>query len=137
MTVYFPLVVHGAMLIEPTESELKQSLDQFIAQLRGLAEAAKAGDAPLQGGAALRPAPAPRRDQGGARAATALDADGGAQGGRGVAELSPDLSGFATLPDWLQHECQSVRTRPSAPRRRWERSTPWRASSASTISSSA
>jgi glycine dehydrogenase subunit 2 len=45
MTVYFPLVVHGAMLIEPTESESKQSLDQFIASLRGLAEAAKAGEA--------------------------------------------------------------------------------------------
>jgi glycine dehydrogenase subunit 2 len=44
MTVYFPLVVHGAMLIEPTESESKQSLDQFIASLRGLATAAKAGD---------------------------------------------------------------------------------------------
>lgn len=45
MTVYFPLVVHGAMLIEPTESESKQSLDQFIASLRGLAEAAKSGAA--------------------------------------------------------------------------------------------
>ena len=44
MTVYFPLVVHGAMLIEPTESESKQSLDGFIASLRGLAVAAKAGD---------------------------------------------------------------------------------------------
>jgi glycine dehydrogenase subunit 2 len=44
MTVYFPLVVHGAMLIEPTESESKQSLDQFIAALRGLATAARAGD---------------------------------------------------------------------------------------------
>src|SRR5581483_9420858 len=44
MTVYFPLVVHGAMLVEPTESESRQSLDQFIATLRALAEAAKAGD---------------------------------------------------------------------------------------------
>jgi glycine dehydrogenase subunit 2 len=44
MTVYFPLVVHGAMLIEPTESESKQSLDQFIATLRGLAGAARAGN---------------------------------------------------------------------------------------------
>jgi glycine dehydrogenase subunit 2 len=44
MTVYFPLVVHGAMLIEPTESESKQSLDRFIASLSGLAQAAKAGD---------------------------------------------------------------------------------------------
>jgi glycine dehydrogenase subunit 2 len=46
MTVYFPLVVHGAMLIEPTESESKHSLDQFVASLRGLAKAARAGDAP-------------------------------------------------------------------------------------------
>ena len=45
MTVYFPLVVHGAMLIEPTESESKESLDHFIATLRRLAERAKAGDA--------------------------------------------------------------------------------------------
>ena len=44
MTMYFPLVVHGAMLIEPTESESKASLDQFIATLRALAGAAKAGD---------------------------------------------------------------------------------------------
>ncbi len=44
MTVYFPLVVHGAMLIEPTESESKESLDLFIATLRDLAEAARRGD---------------------------------------------------------------------------------------------
>jgi glycine dehydrogenase subunit 2 len=44
MTMYFPLVVHGAMLIEPTESESKASLDQFIATLRHLAEAARQGD---------------------------------------------------------------------------------------------
>jgi glycine dehydrogenase subunit 2 len=44
MTVYFPLVVHGAMLVEPTESESKASLDAFIAALRALAEAARAGD---------------------------------------------------------------------------------------------
>jgi glycine dehydrogenase subunit 2 len=37
MTVYFPLVAHGAMLVEPTESESKQSLDLFIATLRDLA----------------------------------------------------------------------------------------------------
>ncbi len=44
MTMYFPLVVHGAMLIEPTESESKQSLDAFADVLRFLAERAKAGD---------------------------------------------------------------------------------------------
>ncbi len=44
MTMYFPLVVHGAMLIEPTESESKESIDEFIVVMRALAEAAKAGD---------------------------------------------------------------------------------------------
>src|SRR5882672_5946844 len=45
MTMYFPLVVHGALLIEPTESETKETLDQFVASLRALAGRAKAGDA--------------------------------------------------------------------------------------------
>lgn len=44
MTVYFPLVAHGAMLIEPTESESKASLDLFIATVRDLAMAAKGGE---------------------------------------------------------------------------------------------
>jgi glycine dehydrogenase subunit 2 len=44
MTVYFPLVVRGAMLIEPTESESKASLDLFIATLRDLAISVRAGD---------------------------------------------------------------------------------------------
>jgi glycine dehydrogenase subunit 2 len=44
MTMYFPLVVHGAMLIEPTESESKDALDRFIRTLRGLAGAAISGD---------------------------------------------------------------------------------------------
>ncbi len=44
MTVYFPLVVHGAMLIEPTESESKASLDLFIGAMRDLAIDAKAGN---------------------------------------------------------------------------------------------
>ena len=29
-TVYFPLVVKGAMLVEPTETETKQALDEFV-----------------------------------------------------------------------------------------------------------
>ncbi len=44
MTVYFPLVVHGAMLIEPTESESKASLDLFIMTLRDLAMSALRGE---------------------------------------------------------------------------------------------
>jgi len=45
MTMYFPLVVHGAMLIEPTESESKASLDLFVATLRDLVFRAKRGEA--------------------------------------------------------------------------------------------
>ncbi|EKE76928.1 aminomethyl-transferring glycine dehydrogenase subunit GcvPB [Oceanibaculum indicum] len=44
MTMYFPLVVHGALLIEPTETESKEAIDQFIAVLAGLAKKAKQGD---------------------------------------------------------------------------------------------
>ena len=48
MTVYFPLVVHGAMLIEPTETESKAGLDRFIGSMRHLAARAKAGDNELK-----------------------------------------------------------------------------------------
>jgi glycine dehydrogenase subunit 2 len=58
MTMYFPLVVHGAMLIEPTESESKESLDRFIHVLRTMAEEAKAGKRERFEGA---PRLAPRR----------------------------------------------------------------------------
>jgi len=44
MTMYFPLVVHGAMLIEPTETESKATLDLFVATMRDLVASAKAGD---------------------------------------------------------------------------------------------
>jgi glycine dehydrogenase subunit 2 len=57
MTMYFPLVVHGAMLVEPTETESKANLDQFIAALRSIAERAKAGDEGLK----AAPVHAPRR----------------------------------------------------------------------------
>ena len=58
MTMYFPLVVHGAMLIEPTESESKESLDRFIKVMAGLAKEAKAGKVERFAGA---PYLAPRR----------------------------------------------------------------------------
>jgi glycine dehydrogenase subunit 2 len=44
MTIYFPLVVHGAMLVEPTETESKATLDSFITSVQGLVARAKAGD---------------------------------------------------------------------------------------------
>jgi glycine dehydrogenase subunit 2 len=45
MTMYFPLVVHGALLMEPTETESKDTLDRFIATVRGLAKRARNGEA--------------------------------------------------------------------------------------------
>ncbi|MFZ5747247.1 MAG: aminomethyl-transferring glycine dehydrogenase subunit GcvPB [Pseudomonadota bacterium] len=48
MTMYFPLVVHGAMLIEPTETESRAALDQFIGALRSVAARAKNGDPMLK-----------------------------------------------------------------------------------------
>ena len=44
-TIYFPLVVQGAMLMEPTETESKATLDHFIGVVRELARRAKSGDA--------------------------------------------------------------------------------------------
>ncbi len=38
MTVYFPLIVHEAMMIEPTETENKQRLDDFILVMRKIAK---------------------------------------------------------------------------------------------------
>ena len=57
MTMYFPLVVHGAMLVEPTETESKAALDQFILAMRAIAARAKAGDQSLK----AAPIHAPRR----------------------------------------------------------------------------
>jgi len=50
-TIYFPLVVNGAMMIEPTESESKQTIDEFVAAMREIAR--EAHEAPE----ALRNAP--------------------------------------------------------------------------------
>ncbi len=58
MTMYFPLVVHGAMLIEPTESESKASLDLFIDTMRDLCRSASEGETDRFTGA---PYFAPRR----------------------------------------------------------------------------
>ncbi|MGE0699896.1 MAG: aminomethyl-transferring glycine dehydrogenase subunit GcvPB [Hyphomicrobiaceae bacterium] len=63
MTMYFPLVVHGAMLIEPTESESKQSLDLFVATLRDLARSAKSGNDKSRFKDAPRLAPRRRLDE--------------------------------------------------------------------------
>lgn len=40
-TVYFPLIVHEAIMIEPTESETKQVLDEFVDAMLKIAQVAK------------------------------------------------------------------------------------------------
>ena len=40
-TVYFPLIVHEAIMIEPTESETKQVLDEFVDVMLKIADDAK------------------------------------------------------------------------------------------------
>ena len=45
MTMYFPLVVNGALLMEPTETESRENLDQYIDAVIDLARRAKAGNA--------------------------------------------------------------------------------------------
>jgi glycine dehydrogenase subunit 2 len=41
-TIYFPLVVSGALMIEPTETETPETLDGFIAAMLAIAEEARA-----------------------------------------------------------------------------------------------
>ncbi len=62
MTMYFPLVVHGAMLIEPTETESRRELDRFCDTLLALAAAAKAGEVEMFKGAPFH-APLRRLDE--------------------------------------------------------------------------
>jgi glycine dehydrogenase subunit 2 len=62
MTMYFPLVVKGAMLIEPTETESRRELDRFCDALLDLAGAAQAGEVEMFK-SAPRHAPLARLDE--------------------------------------------------------------------------
>ena len=86
MTMYFPLVVHGAMLIEPTEVGIQAEPRPIHrhAALPRQGSQARQRQVPLQGRAAAGSAPPPRRDQGGTRAAPALASAGRDQGSGGV-----------------------------------------------------
>ena len=46
-TIYFPLIVHEAMMIEPTESEARETLDEFVEALKGIAEQVKTDPAAI------------------------------------------------------------------------------------------
>ncbi len=40
-TIYFPLIVPGAMMIEPTESESMETLDSFVSAMKQIAQEAE------------------------------------------------------------------------------------------------
>jgi glycine dehydrogenase subunit 2 len=40
-TIYFPLVVQGALMIEPTETESKETIDRFVSAMKAIAEEAR------------------------------------------------------------------------------------------------
>jgi glycine dehydrogenase subunit 2 len=40
-TIYFPLIIHDAIMIEPTETESKEEMDGFIEVMKLIAEEAK------------------------------------------------------------------------------------------------
>jgi glycine dehydrogenase subunit 2 len=40
-TIYFPLVVHGALMIEPTETETPETLDEFVDAMIAIAQEAR------------------------------------------------------------------------------------------------
>jgi glycine dehydrogenase subunit 2 len=51
-TIYFPLIVHEAIMIEPTETESKATLDEFAAAMKdvhdsGVADPQSLKDAPV------------------------------------------------------------------------------------------
>ena len=60
-TVYFPLIVHEALMIEPTETETKESLDAFVEAMLAIAEEASSHPERLHD--APRSAPVRRLDQ--------------------------------------------------------------------------
>ena len=68
-TIYFPLIVEEALMIEPTETESLETLDAFVEIMHGIAEQAEASDPDeLRAGAAHHPGRSPRRGGRGAPA---------------------------------------------------------------------
>jgi len=47
-TIYFPLIVHEALMIEPTETETCETLDYFVSVMRQIAEEARTNPAIVQ-----------------------------------------------------------------------------------------
>ena len=115
MTVYFPLVVHGAMLVEPTETESKAGLDQFIGALRAVSTRAKAGDPSLK--TAPHFAPRARLDETLAARKPVLTWRAAGAGRSGGVTLSPAGRGMGVTPPSGQHpRCSAWRWNTGTPR---------------------
>jgi len=69
-TVYFPLIVEEALMVEPTETESPQTLEALADALARIAEEASSPDGPAAAAAAPRTTPVSRVDE--ARAARTL-----------------------------------------------------------------
>jgi len=54
-TIYFPAIVHGALMIEPTESEGKEEMDEFIAAMKDIAREARENPEALHQAPVLAP----------------------------------------------------------------------------------
>lgn len=58
-TVYFPLIVKEALMIEPTETESKETLDAFVQAMREIAEKAQANPETIQAAPVTTPVSRP------------------------------------------------------------------------------
>ena len=63
-TIYFPLIVPEALMIEPTETETKETLDAFCDAMLAIAREAAEEPGAAEGGAAQPPGAAARRGAG-------------------------------------------------------------------------
>ena len=70
-TVYFPLLVEEALMIEPTETETKESLDAFAEAIEQILAEAEEDPERRQTGPLHDPGPSPRRGQGNPQAGSA------------------------------------------------------------------
>ena len=95
-TVYFPLIVPEALMIEPTETETKEMLDAFADAMIEIAREAEDEPEPAQGGAAPPTGQAAGRGQGGEARGREVRVRGSSRpGGRGRARSGRRAGGDA------------------------------------------
>ena len=136
-TIYFPLVVPEALMIEPTETETKERLDSFVDAMRSIAAEAASEPETLKAAPLDAPGSPPRRGEGGEGA------------GRPLSRSTNPARPIGSRPDDRRRRSRARRARPrprprglrsrrgasrGAPRRRSSRCRAPRASSTATSS---